>query len=95
MRRSKLRKVLRLSVLVLLSESLFAQTKNAQNLNHSKTVFEGQPVSIRLAPHVTTTIRLPEAVNSVVLGDSNRFRVFAQRAIAGICEADGVGHRGN
>jgi len=37
-------------------------------------VFEGQPASIRLAPHVTTTIRLPEAVNSVVLGDSNRFQ---------------------
>src|SRR6185369_13364121 len=27
-----------------------------------------------LAPHVTTTIRLPEPVNSVVLGDSNLFQ---------------------
>src|SRR2546426_9320888 len=98
MRRSKLRKVLRLSVLVLLSESLFAQTKNAQNLNHSKTVFEGQPVSIRLAPHVTTTIRLPEAVNSVVLGDSNRFQaeyspkepllVFARPTASDIAETN-------
>src|SRR5207244_3067715 len=98
MRRSKMRKVLRLSVLVLLSESLFAQTKNAQNLNHSKTVFEGQPVSIRLAPHVTTTIRLPEAVNSVVLGDSNRFQaeyspkepllVFARPTASDIAETN-------
>src|SRR5437660_114468 len=98
MRRSKMRKVLRLSVLVLLSESLFAQRKNAQNLNHSKTVFEGQPVSIRLAPHVTTTIRLPEAVNSVVLGDSNRFQaeyspkepllVFARPTASDIAETN-------
>src|SRR3989475_10299533 len=69
-----MRKILCVSVLVLLSGSLSAQTKNAQNRNGSKTVFEGQPAGIRLAPHVTTTIRLPEAVNSVVLGDSNLFQ---------------------
>src|SRR5262249_3521436 len=40
----------------------------------SKTVFEGQPASIRLSPRVTTTIRLPEPVNSIVLGDSNSFQ---------------------
>src|ERR1051326_3751491 len=69
-----MRKILYLSLLILLSGSLLAQTTNARNRNGSKTVFEGQPASIRLAPHVTTTIRLPEAVNSVVLGDSNRFQ---------------------
>src|SRR5205814_8466549 len=70
--RSKMRKILYL--LILLSGSLSAQTENTRNRTGSKRVFEGQPASIRLAPHVTTTIRLPEAVNSVVLGDSNRFQ---------------------
>src|SRR5204863_5112949 len=69
-----MRKSFYVSVFVILSGSLAAQTKNARSWNGSKIVFEGQPASIRLAPHVTTTIRLPEAVNSVVLGDSNRFQ---------------------
>ena len=69
-----MRTILYLSLLIVLSESLPAQTLNTRNRNGSKTVFEGQPASIRLAPHVTTTIRLPEAVNSVVLGDSNLFQ---------------------
>ena len=69
-----MRTILYLSLLIVLSESLSAQTLNTRNRNGSKTVFEGQPASIRLAPHVTTTIRLPEAVNSVVLGDSNLFQ---------------------
>src|SRR2546427_8867455 len=69
-----MRKIVYLSLLILLSGSLPAQTRNTRNRNASKTVFEGRPASIRLAPHVTTTIRLPEAVNSVVLGDSNRFQ---------------------
>src|SRR3989442_12671194 len=69
-----MRKILYVSVLILLSGSLSAQMQNARNRNGPKTVFDGQPASIRLAPHVTTTIRLPEAVNSVVLGDSNRFQ---------------------
>jgi hypothetical protein len=61
-------------LLVILSGSLAAQTKNTRNRNASRTVFEGQPASVRLAPRVTTTIRLPEPVNSVVLGDSNLFQ---------------------
>src|SRR5437016_14385539 len=69
-----MRKMLYISLLILVPASLSAQTKNTQNRNGPKRVFEGQPASIRLAPHVTTTIRLPEAVNSVVLGDSNRFQ---------------------
>src|SRR6266404_9849900 len=93
-----MRKVLYVSWLILLSGSLSAQTQNAQNRNGSKRVFEGQPASIRLAPHVTTTIRLPEAVNSVVLGDSNRFQaeyspkepllVFARPTASDIAETN-------
>jgi hypothetical protein len=69
-----MRRVFCISLLVILSGSLAAQTKNARNRNASRTVFEGQPASVRLAPRVTTTIRLPEPVNSVVLGDSNLFQ---------------------
>src|SRR2546422_8399376 len=93
-----MRKVLYVSWLILLSGSLPAQTRNTRNRNASKTVFEGRPASIRLAPHVTTTIRLPEAVNSVVLGDSNRFQaeyspnepllVFARPTASDIAETN-------
>src|SRR5437867_5072603 len=93
-----MRKVLYVSWLILLSGSLSAQTQNAQNRNASKRVFEGQPASIRLAPHVTTTIRLPEAVNSVVLGDSDLFQaeyspkepllVFARPTASDIAESN-------
>ncbi len=69
-----MRRVFCISLLVILCGSLAAQTKNARNRNASRTVFEGQPASVRLAPRVTTTIRLPEPVNSVVLGDSNLFQ---------------------
>ena len=93
-----MRKILYVWWLILLSGSLSAQTQNAQNRNGSKRVFEGQPASIRLAPHVTTTIRLPEAVNSVVLGDSHRFQaeyspkepllVFARPTASDIAETN-------
>ena len=69
-----MRRVLPILLIVILSGSLAAQTKNTRNRNASRIVFEGQPASIRLAPRVTTTIRLPEPVNSVVLGDSNLFQ---------------------
>jgi hypothetical protein len=68
-----MRKVFCISLLAVLAGSLAAQTKS-RNGNASKTVFEGQPASVRLAPRVTTTIRLPEPVNSVALGDSNLFQ---------------------
>src|SRR3989475_7111999 len=93
-----MRKVLYVSWLILLSGSLSAQTTNTRNRNGCKRVFEGQPSSIRLAPHVTTTIRLPEAVNSVVLGDSNLFQaeyspkepllVFARPTVSDIAETN-------
>src|SRR5262245_47609795 len=69
-----MRKVFCISLLAVLAGSLAAQTKSARNGNASKTVFEGQPASVRLAPRLTTTIRLPEPVNSVTLGDSNLFQ---------------------
>ena len=69
-----MRKSFYFSLFVILSGSLAAQTKNARSWNGSKIVFEGQPASIRLAPHVTTTIRLPEPVNSVIVGDPTLFQ---------------------
>jgi hypothetical protein len=95
-----MRKVFCISILVILSGSLSAQTKNTRDRNASRTVFEGQPSSVRLAPHVTTTIRLPEPVNSVVLGDSNLFQaeyspnepllVFARPTASAIAETNMV-----
>src|SRR5947208_16666141 len=69
-----MRKSFYVSLFVILSGSLAAQTKNDRSWNGSKIVFEGQPASIRLAPHVTTSIRLPEPVNSVVVGDPTLFQ---------------------
>jgi len=69
-----MRKSFYISFFVILSGSLAAQTKNIGRWNGSKIVFEGQPASIRLAPQVTATIRLPEPVNSVIIGDSNLFQ---------------------
>jgi len=63
-----------LSLLIILSGSLAAQTKNTRIRNAAITVFEGQAATLRLAPHMTTTIRLPEPVNSVIVGDSNLFQ---------------------
>jgi hypothetical protein len=63
-----------LSILIALPGLLSAQTKIAGNRNNSRTVFEDQPATLLLAPHVTTTIRLPDPVNSVIVGDSNLFQ---------------------
>jgi hypothetical protein len=63
-----------LSILIALPGLLPAQTKIAGNPNITRTVFEDQPATLLLAPHVTTTIRLPDPVNSVIVGDSNLFQ---------------------
>src|SRR5438093_9799344 len=86
------------SLFVILSGSLAAQTKNARSWNGSKIVFEEQPASIRLAPHVTTTIRLPEPVNSVIVGDPTLFQaeyspnepllVFAKAATTSVAQTN-------
>src|SRR5437667_305821 len=93
-----MRKSFYVSLFVILSGSLAAQTKNARSWNGSKIVFEGQPASIRLAPHVTTTIRLPEPVNSVIVGDPTLFQaeyspnesllVFAKAATTSVAETN-------
>jgi type IV secretory pathway VirB9-like protein len=69
-----MRKTFCLSLLIVLSGSISAQTKDTRIRNTAKTVFEGQPATLRLAAHLTTTIRLPEPVNSVIVGDSNLFQ---------------------
>src|SRR6185295_6190810 len=93
-----MRKVVCISLVVVLCGSLAAQTNNSRNLKATKTAVEGQPTAIRLAPRVTTTIRLPEPVNSVVLGDSNLFQaeysasepllVFARPTASGMAETN-------
>jgi len=70
----KMRQIFCVMLIAIVSGTLAAQTKNTRNRSASKVVVEGQPASIRLALRVTTTIRLPEPVNSVVLGDSNLFQ---------------------
>ena len=69
-----MRKTFCLSLLIVLSGSISAQTKDTRIRNTAKTVFEGQPAKLQLAAHLTTTIRLPEPVNSVIVGDSNLFQ---------------------
>jgi hypothetical protein len=61
-------------MLVFASRPLVAQTNSFRNQTASKSVLEGLPTTVRVALHVTTTIRLPEPVRSVVLGDSNAFQ---------------------
>ena len=68
-----MRKILWSSVLIILSISLAAQTTGPREKT-AKTIFEGQPATLRLALHLTTTIRLPDPVNSVVVGDSSLFQ---------------------
>jgi hypothetical protein len=60
-------------MIVIFCASLSAQTGSTRG-NATKTVFEGQPATLRLAPHRTTTIRLPDPVNSVVVGDPSLFQ---------------------
>ena len=69
-----MRKSLCISLFVILSGSLTAQTKNARSWNVPRMAFEGRPARILLAPHVTTTIRLPEPVNSVIVSEPNLFQ---------------------
>src|SRR5262245_55264978 len=70
----KMRQIFCVTLIAIVSGTLAAQTKDTRNRSASRVVVEGHPASIRLAPRITTTIRLPEPVNSVVLGDSNLFQ---------------------
>ena len=92
-----MRKTVGLLLLVLLSGPLAAQTIDRAG-NASRSVFEGRPAVLRLAPHVTTTIRLPEPVNAVVVGDSTLFQaeydpnepltVFVKPVVPGLVESN-------
>src|SRR5215471_18307856 len=68
-----MRKTVCIPMIIIFCTSLSAQTRSTRG-NAAKTVFEGQPATLRLAPHRTTTIRLPDPVNSVVIGDPSLFQ---------------------
>ena len=69
-----MRRLIGISMLILLSEALSAQVRNPKTGPAMKTVIEGRPTELRLASNLTTTIRLPEPVSSVVIGDSSLFQ---------------------
>jgi hypothetical protein len=61
------------SLIVVLCATLAAQTTETRR-STVRTILEGRPATLHLLPHLTTTIRLPEPVNSVVVGDANLFQ---------------------
>jgi hypothetical protein len=63
-----------IAVLIAVSPVVYAQA-GARAATGMKTVIEGRPSLVYLNSQVTTTIRLPEPVNSVVVGDSTLFHV--------------------
>src|SRR5262249_28316276 len=69
-----MRKTLWIMMLVVASRLLTAQTNSFMNQTASKIVLEGRPTTVPFALHLTTTIRPPEPVRSVVLGDSSAFQ---------------------
>ena len=92
-----MQKTLCLVLIFILSASLAGQITSTRE-KAAKTVFEGQPATLRLAPHRTTTIRLPDPVNSVIVGDSTLFQaeyspdepllVFAKPIAATVAESN-------
>jgi hypothetical protein len=61
-----------ISLLIALSTVVSAQV-GPRTIVSAKIIIEGRPAVVQLDSKVTTTIRLPEPVNSVVLGDSTLF----------------------
>lgn len=59
---------------IILCATLAAQATRTQAEKTARTILEGRPATLRLSPHLTTTIRLPEPVNSVIVGDSSLFQ---------------------
>lgn len=53
----------------------FAQTPQVQPQIVTETDLQGKVTILRVAPRFVTTVRLPDAVNSVVVGDRSRFQV--------------------
>lgn len=64
-------------ILLWLSISMLAgaQTSNIDPQIRTRSTAEGQVTRIELATHFVTAIRVPEAVNSVVVGDPDLFQV--------------------
>jgi len=52
-----------------------AQVPQLQPQIETKSQIDGKVTVLELAPHFVTTIRMPEAVNSVVVGDASLFQV--------------------
>lgn len=53
----------------------FAQTPQVQPQIVTETDLQGKVTVVDVAPRFVTTVRLPDAVNSVVVGDPSRFQV--------------------
>src|SRR6266566_551625 len=68
----KTRTIVCLLLTIIYCVTLAAQTTRTEKT--ARTIFEGRPATLRLSPRVTTTIRLPEPVNSVIVGDSSLFQ---------------------
>jgi hypothetical protein len=93
-----MRTLYRTVLIAFLCGPLSAQTTDSFHRSSPRMVFEGRPGTLQLAPHVTTTIRLPEPVNSVVVGDSSLFQaeyspnepllVFARPIVTGNAETN-------
>ncbi|MGH9376439.1 MAG: hypothetical protein ACRD1J_09795, partial [Terriglobia bacterium] len=59
---------------VVIAASCFAQAP-VQPVIVSKPEVEGQVTIVEVRPHFVTAIRMPEAVNSVAVGDPRLFQV--------------------
>ena len=53
----------------------FAQVAQVEPQILTETDLEGKVALVEVAPRFVTTVRLPEAVNSVVVGDPSEFQV--------------------
>lgn len=61
------------SILIVLCAGAVAAQNRPVSQNAMRVVVEGRTSIVRLAPRYTTTVRLPEAVSSVIVGDSSLF----------------------
>jgi hypothetical protein len=71
--RQSMRHVISMIAIIVWTGMIAAQDRSVQR-NASRLVIEGRISTIRLAPGFTTTIRLPEPVSSVIVGDSSLFQ---------------------
>jgi Pilus formation protein N terminal region len=61
-------------LMIVVCAAAAGQSTKTQAEVSTKTVVEGRPATLRLSPQLTTTIRLPEPANSVVVGDPTLFQ---------------------